>query len=71
MRYTPYDQTFVDAVRAGGPDANGQPARHCHVDSLPQIEPYAATLLQRSDVAYIDARSSRDNCFLTRIYRDD
>ena len=29
LHFHPYDQSFVDAVRAGGPDANGQPAeRH-------------------------------------------
>lgn len=29
LTFHPYDQHFVDAVRAGGPDANGQPAeRH-------------------------------------------
>ena len=154
MRYTSYDQAFVDAVRAGGPDANNQPAeltsgdgtaspcRSClnHVPqgdpmlilaarpfpepqpyaelgpiflcaeactayegaeappvltSAPdyllkaysadnriiygtgqitpaaQVESYADALFQRSDVAYIDVRSSRNNCFLTRIYRDD
>ncbi|RLJ41545.1 uncharacterized protein DUF1203 [Litoreibacter meonggei] len=154
MRYTPYEQAFVDAVRAGGPDANGQPAEHaisdghgkpcrCCLAQVPdgaamlvlaarpfpepqpyaelgpiflcakacapyedagappilksspdyllkayssdnriiygtgqittctQLESYAATLFDRADVAYIDVRSSRNNCFLTRIYRDD
>lgn len=32
MRVLPYDQTFVDAVRAGGPDANGQPAERAVSD---------------------------------------
>ena len=154
MRYTPYEQAFVDAIRAGGPDANGQAAEHAisdgqgkpcrcclaqipdgsdmlviaarpfpepqpyaelgpiflcaeactpyedagappilrsspdyllkaysvdnriiygtgQITSTAQLEPYATTLFQRADVAYIDVRSSRNNCFLTRIYRDD
>ena len=154
MRYTPYDQAFVDAIRAGGPDANGQPAEHAISDGLgnpcrcclnqapdgagmlilaarpfpePQpyaelgpiflcsdsckpydsadippvlkvspdyllkaysadnriiygtgqitvganLEAYARSLFERIDVAYIDVRSARNNCFLTRIYRDD
>ena len=154
MRYTPYDQAFVDAVRAGGLDANGQkaevatsdghgsPCRCClgqvpdgadmlilaarpfpepqpyaelgpiflcaeactpydgagappiltsspdyllkaysadnriiygtgQITAADQIEDYATTLFERADVAYIDARSARNNCFLTRIYRDD
>lgn len=32
-----------------------------------QIEGYAASLLGRGDVAYVDVRSARNNCFLTRI----
>ncbi|WP_281859399.1 DUF1203 domain-containing protein [Litoreibacter halocynthiae] len=154
MRYTSYDHAFVDAVRAGGPDANGQAAEHaisdgqgkpcrCCLDQVPdgatmlilaarpfpepqpyaelgpiflcaeacppyqgaeapailrtspdyllkaysqdnriiygtgqitpaaQVESYASTLFERADVAYVDVRSSRNNCFLTRIYRDD
>jgi hypothetical protein len=154
MRYTPYDQAFVDAVRAGGPDANGQPAEHaisdgqgnpcrCCLAQVPDgsamlilaarpfpepqpyaelgpiflcaeacspyegtgkppilassptyllkaysadnriiygtgqitdrvdVDTYARSLFERPDVAYIDARSSVNNCFLTRIYRDD
>lgn len=154
MRCTPYDQAFVDAIRAGGPDANGQPAEiatsdgqgnpcRCCLDQVPEgagmlilsarpfpdpqpyaeqgpificadackpydsdgippvlqsspeyllkgystdnriiygtgqitpqeeVETYVTTLFLRADVAYIDARSARNNCFLTRIYRDD
>jgi hypothetical protein len=32
LQFHPYDQSFVDAVRAGGPDANGQPAEHAISD---------------------------------------
>lgn len=32
MRYTSYDQAFVDAVRVGGPDANGLPAERAVSD---------------------------------------
>ena len=36
-----------------------------------EIESYATTLFERGDLAYIDVRSARNNCFLTRIPRDD
>ncbi|MGI3185536.1 DUF1203 domain-containing protein [Nioella aestuarii] len=32
-----------------------------------EIESYAAQLLSRGDVAYVDVRSARNNCFQTRI----
>lgn len=32
MMYHPYEQSFVDRVRAGGPDANGQTAEHAMSD---------------------------------------
>ncbi len=32
LQFHPYDQRFVDAVRAGGPDANGMPAERTHSD---------------------------------------
>ncbi len=35
------------------------------------VEPYANALFDREDVAYIDVRSAVNNCFLTRIPRDD
>ncbi len=153
MKYQPYDQTFVDHIRAGGADANGQtaeravsdgvakPCRSClcniaegkgmlifaarpftalhpyaecgpvflceedcdawQHDGLPpilttspdylmkaysideriiygtgaitptaEITSYANTLFARDDVAYIDVRSARNNCFLTRTCRD-
>ncbi|WP_146344029.1 DUF1203 domain-containing protein [Falsiphaeobacter marinintestinus] len=36
---------------------------------VPQVElvPYAETLLSDPQIAYVDVRSSRNNCFLTRI----
>jgi hypothetical protein len=152
LQIHPYDQSFVDAVRAGGPDANGTPAER-HVsdgagnpcrsclhpipagaamlilaarpfpapqpyaevgpiflcaepcapwsgDGLPpvlttspdyllkgygrddrivygsgrvvaagQIEDYAEGLLSDPRIAYVDVRSSRNNCFQTRITR--
>lgn len=152
IHYTPYDQTFVDAMRAGGPDAYGQkaeqtvsdgagnPCRSC-LCNIPKgaamlicagrpfgdMQPYAETgpiflcgdacapwtgegippvlttspdyllkaysaderiiygtgqitlakdisavatgLLTRSDVAFVDVRSARNNCFQTRVKR--
>lgn len=35
------------------------------------IETYAANLLSRADVAYVDVRSSRNNCFQTRIIENE
>ena len=35
-----------------------------------QINHYAAELLSRAQVAYVDVRSARNNCFLTRITSD-
>lgn len=153
MKYHPFDQTFVRHIRAGGGDANGQPAEHavssgsgmpcrsclCNIaegkgmlilaarpfsalqpyaecgpvflcaeactpwdgDGKPpilttspdylmkaysaderiiygtgaitpeaQVDDYANTLFERDDVAYIDVRSARNNCFLTRTTRD-
>lgn len=32
-----------------------------------QIAEYATALFERDDVAYVDVRSARNNCFLTRI----
>ena len=32
-----------------------------------QIAVYATSLLERSDVVFVDVRSARNNCFLTRI----
>lgn len=152
IRFQPLNQEFVDLMRAGGADANGQAAEHSHSDgggnpcrsclgqvpkgagmlvlaarpfpepqpyaetgpvflcaetcapwtgegvppvltSSPNyllkgygrdnriiygtgqiteqgdVESYAETLLSRQDVAYVDVRSSRNNCFLTRITR--
>lgn len=154
MHYHPYEQNFVDHIRKGGADANGQPAERAISDGqgkpcrsclntipegaamlilaarpFPQPQPYAetgpiflcaehcapyagenvppvltsspdylmkaysadnrivggtgritpadeidaygTTLFERPEVAYIDVRSARNNCFLTRITRDD
>lgn len=35
------------------------------------VEGVAERLLARDDLAYVDVRSARNNCFLTRITRDD
>lgn len=150
LKFAAYDQDFVDAVRAGGPDANGQPAeqavsagsgtpcRSClrnvpagagmlilaarpfpalqpyaelgpiflcaeacmpfqgeetppilatspeyllkgygaddrivygtgQIVAAPRLRNYAAELLLDARVAYVDVRSARNNCFLTRI----
>jgi len=152
MHFHPYDQAFVDVVRAGGPDANGQPAEHAISDGqgtpcrsclnhvpkgqgmlilaarpFPEPQPYAElgpiflceaacepwsgagvppifqtspdylikayradnriyygtgrivpkqeivsyaeTLLSDPDVAYVDIRSARNNCFQARVTR--
>ena len=37
------------------------------VTPAPELESYAAQLLSRGDVAYVDVRSARNNCFQTRI----
>ncbi len=154
MKAQTYDREFVEKVRAGGPDANGQTAEcvisdgvgkpcRCCLNTVPagdemlilaarpfpapqpyaeqgpiflcakdctpwqeegtppillvskeylmkaysaddriiygtgritpkeEVEPYTNTLFAREDVAYIDVRSAVNNCFLTRIPRDD
>lgn len=150
LTYLPYDQATVDGLRAGGPDAYGNPAElaisngqgnpcrcclktipageemlicaarpfkglHAYAETGPiflcakactphtgtakppildaspeflvksysrddriiygtgkitlsdHIAQYATDLLARGDVAYVDVRSARNNCFLTRI----
>lgn len=154
MKTTSYDPAFVANIRAGGPDANGQPAERavsdgagkpcrcclrqvpagaemlilsarpfetvhpyaeqgpiflCAEDCSPweevglppilesasqylmkaygvndriiygtgqitpqtDLEAYANALFAREDVSYIDVRSATNNCFLTRIPRDE
>ena len=34
-----------------------------------EVEPYAASLLERRDVAFVDVRSAKNNCWLTRVTR--
>ena len=41
-----------------------------HVTPASAVESYAAHLLARPEIAYVDVRSARNNCFLTRIVRD-
>lgn len=36
-----------------------------------EVEGYAAALLAREDIAFVDVRSARNNCFLTRATRAD
>jgi hypothetical protein len=152
LQFHPYDQSFVDSVRAGGPDANGQAAEHVISDGagtpcrsclshvpkgngmliiaarpFPDLQPYAETgpiflcedvcqpwsgaglppvlttsadyllkgysaqhrivygtgkvvpksdlalyadyLLADPDIAFVDVRSARNNCFQCRISR--
>ncbi|PTX55655.1 uncharacterized protein DUF1203 [Litoreibacter ponti] len=153
MRFTPYNLDFIQHIRAGGTDANGQlPERaisdgqgkpcRCCLDTVPageemlilaarpfpapqpyaetgpiffcakdctpfagdgvppiltaspdylvkgytadhrirygtgqitpadEVETYARTLFETTEIAYVDVRSARNNCFLTRIPRD-
>ena len=37
------------------------------ITAFDDVQGYAAQLLSRGDVAYVDVRSARNNCFLTRI----
>lgn len=39
------------------------------VTEFGEIEAYAASLLARSDIAFVDVRSARNNCFHLRIIR--
>ncbi len=154
LTYEPYEPSFVASVRAGGPDANGQPAERaisdgagkpcrsclrnvpegagmlilsarpfpapqpyaeqgpiflCAVSCAPwagpgvppilrtspdylvkgygrddrivygtgritpkdEVESYARDLLGQGPIAYVDVRSARNNCFLTRIRTSD
>lgn len=63
----PVLQTSPDyLVKAYGPDARivygtGQ------ITASEAIDSYAATLLSRAEITYVDARSARNNCFLTWI----
>ncbi len=41
------------------------------ITPVDQIAGYAQTLLSRADVAYVDVRSARNNCFLTRTMTDE
>ena len=54
-----YDQT--DRIMYG----TGQ------ITAKDEVADYASSLLDRGDVAYVDVRSARNNCFLTRIVQTD
>jgi hypothetical protein len=41
------------------------------ITSKDDIESYAAELLARDDVAFVDLRSARNNCWQSRIFRDE
>lgn len=72
---TPYAGTVLPPVLQTSPDylVKGYDARERIIYGTGQITPhaeiadYAATLLERGEVAYVDVRSARNNCFLTRI----
>ena len=72
---TPHDSVTVPAVLATSPDyllkAYGRDDRIIYgtgqIIRSDGIPAYAAELLDREDVAYVDVRSARNNCFLTRI----
>jgi hypothetical protein len=40
------------------------------ITPVADVANYAAALLERTDVAFVDARSSKNNCWLARITRD-
>lgn len=40
------------------------------ITAADDIADYAATLLDRDDIVFVDVRSARNNCFLTRIVQE-
>jgi hypothetical protein len=72
---TPFQGGGVPAVLATSPDylvkAYGGNDRIVYgtgqITAQAHIATYAAQLLARDDVAFVDVRSARNNCFLTRI----
>ncbi|MGB0902975.1 DUF1203 domain-containing protein [Halocynthiibacter sp.] len=42
-----------------------------NITAAADLRQYAETLLKRDDVAFVDIRSSRNNCFLTRVVTCD
>ncbi len=71
----PWSETGLPPILTTSPDylLKGYGADHRivygtgRVTPWTEIESYAATLLSRADVAYVDVRSARNNCFQTRI----
>lgn len=76
---TPYDGQTVPPVLQTSPDylLKAYDRTDRIIYGTGQITPrdavaaYAASLLDRDDVAYVDVRSARNNCFLTRIVQPD
>lgn len=72
---TPHGGAGIPAVLQTSPDylLKGYDEHERIVYGTGQITPkgqvagYAATLLERAEIAYVDVRSARNNCFLTRI----
>jgi len=75
----PFDGNGVPPVLTSSPDylVKAYCAENRIIYGTGQITPaldinsYCAALFAQGEVAYIDVRSARNNCFLTRIYRDD
>lgn len=75
---TPYSEDAVPPVLKTSPDylMKAYTADHRiaygtgQITPASEIESYAASLFERADLAYIDVRSARNNCFLARIPRD-
>lgn len=74
---TPWDGQGVPPVLQGSPDyllkAYSVDNRIIYgtgkIVEKAELSNYAATLLEEKEVAYVDVRSSRNNCFTTRIVR--
>ena len=76
---TPHDPATQPAVLTLSPDyllkGYGRDERIVYgsgrITPQAEVAAHAAALLSRGDVAYVDVRSARNNCYLTRITRDD
>lgn len=72
---TPWGGTGLPSILRSAPDyllkAYGADHRIIYgtgqISASTDLESYAAQLLSRGDVAYVDVRSARNNCFQTRI----
>lgn len=75
---TPWQEDGLPPILTTSPDylmkAYGKDERIIYgtgaITSKDDIDLYANALFERDDVAYIDVRSARNNCFLTRTARD-